>query len=259
VTPAVSVKDEAAILAMTEGGAILGQILARLCRSVTPGISTMHLERLAESLFSDYGVRPSFKGYRGYPFILCVSLNEEIVHGFPSEDRIIQEGDLVKIDCGVIYKGFHTDSAFTVYLGNPSEDLRRFLRASRDALFKGLQQATAGNRVGDIGHAIQMALEPLGFRTMRELFGHGIGTSLHEDPLIPNFGPPHRGLPLKKGMTLAIEVMSSMGTSKLRTASNRWTMFTADRSPTAHFEHTILVTSGAPVILTPSPIWNDPL
>jgi methionyl aminopeptidase len=255
--PALSVKDDTALAAMSEGGIILGDILARLCRSVVPGIPTMELERLAERLFADFGVRASFKGYKGFPFFLCVSLNEEIVHGFPSEDRIIQNGDFVKIDCGVFYKGFHTDSAFTVYVGNPPEDIRRFLQASRNALFKGLEQALAGNRVGDIGHAIQMTLEPLGYRTTRELFGHGVGRSLHEDPLVPNFGPPHRGLPVKKGMTLAIEVMSSMRGGKLRTAPNHWTMFTMDRSPTAHYEHTVLVTLGAPVILTPSPIWED--
>lgn len=255
--PVITIKDEAAIAAMSEGGAILGNILASLCRAVRPGVLTMELERLAEQLFSEYGVTPSFKGYKGYPYILCVSLNEEVVHGFPSRDRIIREGDFVKIDCGVLYKGYHTDSAFTVYVGTPSDEAKRFLTTSRTALFNGIRKAVAGNRVGDIGHAIQMTLEPLGYRTMRDLFGHGIGENLHEDPLIPNFGPPHRGVALKKGMTIAVEVMSSMRGNKLRTAPNHWTMFTSDYSPTAHYEHTILVTSNEPVILTPSPVWEE--
>ncbi|MHA2620871.1 MAG: type I methionyl aminopeptidase [bacterium JZ-2024 1] len=259
MSPVVVIKEDSEVAAMSEGGAILGQILATLCRAVQPGIPTMDLERLAVRLFKDYSVQPSFKGYKGYPYVLCVSLNEEVVHGFPSEDHILQTGDIVKIDCGVFHRGYHTDSAFTVCVGPPSEDVHRFLRASKSALFNGIREAVAGNFVGDIGHAIQMSLEPLGYRTMRDLFGHGIGRNLHEDPLIPNFGPPRRGIPLKKGMTLAIEVMASMRGNKLRTAPNRWTMFTADRSPTAHFEHTVLVTTRAPVILTPSPVWEENL
>ncbi len=250
------VRTESAVEAMREGGRLLAEILGRLVGMVKEGVSAWELEEAARKWIAEAGARPSFLGYRGYPYALCVSVNEEIVHGFPEPEKVFQAGDVVKVDCGVYWKGFHTDSAYTVCIPPQKPEVCRFVRRAKETLLCTLQRVRSGVRTGDVGQWIQASLEPP-YRVMRDLFGHGVGAQLHEDPLIPNFGPAGRGPVLREGMTVAVEVMVCMGKPKLRTAKNRWTNYTVDRSQTAHFEHTILVTEGLPEILTWADWWQQ--
>ncbi|MDH3710303.1 MAG: type I methionyl aminopeptidase, partial [Cyclobacteriaceae bacterium] len=193
--------------------------------------------------------KPSFKGYNGFPGSLCISVNEQVVHGIPGE-YCLQEGDIASIDCGVFYQGFHSDSAYTYPVGEVSEDIRNLLKVTKESLYKGIENATAGNRVGDISYAIQHHVEQFGFSVVRELVGHGIGKTLHESPEVPNYGKRGRGPIMRSGLILAIEPMINLGTKNVVQEADGWTIRTRDRKPSAHYEHTVAVMNGSPEILT---------
>ena len=236
-----------------EGVRAAAQVVARalreMGRAVRPGLTTAELDRLAETVIRDYGARPAFKGYRGFPATICPSINEEVVHGMPG-NRALQEGDIVGIDVGAELHGWYGDAARTFAVGAVSDDASRLMRVTQEALAKGIQQARAGNRVGDISHAVQSHVEQHGYSVVRDLVGHGIGRQMHEEPSIPNFGKPGTGIRLEAGMVLAIEPMVNVGTYKTKVQDNNWTVTTADGSLSAHFEHTVAVTDDGPVVLT---------
>ncbi len=234
---------------LRESGRILAEVLFELERSVVPGITTAEIDKTAEELISRRKVLPAFKGYRGFPSVACVSVNEEIVHGIPG-DRMIKDGDNVSIDLGVNYRGYFSDAAITVIAGTPLPEMARLVDVTRQALYEGIQKAVADCRLGDVSHAIQKFVENSGFSVVREFVGHGIGRQLHEEPEVPNYGMPGRGPLLKEGMVLAIEPMVNMGTWRSEVLENGWTAVTGDRLPSAHFEHTVAVTERGPEILT---------
>ena len=228
---------------------IVAEILVGVKERVQPGIETRELDELAEEMCRQHQVAPAFKGYRGYPRSICVSVNEEIVHGIPG-DRKIKAGDLVSLDFGVKYQGYYGDAAVTVAVGEVDPRSRELLEVTEKSLYAGIDQARAGKRLSDISHAVQNVVEGAKFGVIREFVGHGIGRSLHEDPQIPNFGPPGRGPLLQAGMTLAIEPMTSMGAWQVRILNDGWTAVTQDGSYAAHFEHTVAVTENGPLILS---------
>jgi methionyl aminopeptidase len=251
----IQLKSPREIELMAQGGAILGAALALLRREVRPGVSTWELDRLAEEFIHGHeGAVPAFKGLYGFPGSVCTSVNQEVVHGIPSRKRVLVEGDIVSLDFGVKYAGYYTDSAITVGVGEVSDESRRLLDVTERSLAAGIAAATVGNHVGDIGHAVQTMVEAAGFSVVRELVGHGVGTGPHEEPQVPNFGKPSRGLKLAAGLTIAIEPMVNVGTPKTRTLSDKWTVVTVDGKRSAHFEHTIAVTDAGPRILTPQPV-----
>lgn len=236
---------------MAKAGAILADTIALLERTVRPGISTAELDRVAEEFIRSYeGARPSFKGLYDFPGSICASINEEIVHGIPSRKRVLHEGDIIAMDVGVHFDGFHTDSATSVGVGEISDESRRLLAATRLALSAGIAEARLGNHVGDIGAAVQRVVEAAGFSVVRDLVGHGIGASFHEEPQIPNYGKAKRGVRLQKGMTIAIEPMVNVGGPDTRTLADKWTIVTTDGSRSAHFEHTVAITAEGPRVLT---------
>ncbi len=230
-------------------GKVVAEILIEIRERIRPGVATRELDQLAERLCAQKKVRPAFKGYHGYPFSLCVSVNEEVVHGFPSERRL-QEGDIVSLDFGIYMDGYYGDAALTQPVGLVTDEAQRLIRVTREALFKGLAQAQAGNRLGDISHAVQEHVEAQSFSVVRQFVGHGIGKALHEDPQVPNFGEPGRGILLKPGMVLAIEPMVNAGGSEVEILADGWTAVTKDRSLSAHFEHTVAITENGCRILT---------
>jgi methionyl aminopeptidase len=217
---------------------------------VAPGLSTMDLERAAEKKIRELGAKPAFKGYYDYPCVLCTSINHEVVHGIPSETRLLAAGDIVSIDCGVVLDGYYGDAAVTVPVGEISEQVRTLVRVTQESLHKGIAAAQAGGRVGDIGAAVQAHVEAAGFSVVREFVGHGIGTKLHEDPQVPNYGLRDQGLKLKEGMVIAIEPMVNAGEASVRVLEDKWTAVTQDGKPSAHFEHCVAITKDGPVILT---------
>ena len=211
----------------------------------------MDLERVAERKIKELGAKPAFKGYYDYPCVLCTSVNDEIVHGIPSERRVLKKGDIVSIDCGVVLDGFYGDSAITVPVGDEvSPDLQKLLEVTRESLEHGIKAAQIGNTVGDVGAAVQQVVEANGFSVVREFVGHGIGTKLHEDPQVPNYGTPGHGARLRDGMVLAIEPMVNAGRPETRLLNDKWTAVTEDGSYSAHFEHCVAVTKNGPVVLT---------
>lgn len=217
---------------------------------IKPGISTKYLdEQIARFIYSK-NARPAFKGLYGFPGNACISIDEEVVHGIPSEKRILEEGQIVSIDIGVEFKGYYGDAAYTFSVGNIDEEKKRLLTTTWECLFKGIEQASENNRVQDISYAVQSYAESLGYSVVRELVGHGIGKKLHEDPQVPNYGNPGRGARLRTGMTLAIEPMINVGAAKVFTKQDGWTIVTADRKPSAHYEHTVLIHNAKPLILT---------
>jgi len=247
----VTLKSAREMDAMARAGDILGRTLARLRAMVRPGISTEDLDAEAEAFIRSHkGARPSFKGLYGFPKTLCTSIDDEIVHGIPSPKRVLKEGSVVSIDCGVFLDGLHADSAITVPVGAVDAEARRLLDVTERCLQAGLAAAVVGNHIGDIGHAVQTIAEGAGFGVVRELVGHGIGTRFHEDPQIPNHGSPKRGQRLQVGMTLAIEPMITVGSPETRTLPDKWTVVTQDGSLAAHFEHTVAVTEQGPRVLT---------
>jgi methionyl aminopeptidase len=228
---------------------IVAEILSTLKEKVKPGVTTADLDRISEELVRKKGAQPAFKGYKGYPFSLCISVNSEVVHGMPS-GRVLIAGDIVSLDFGVYYKGYYGDAAVTVPVGHISEDAAKLIKVTEQGLYNGIKEAIAGNRLGDISAAIQKCVESAGFSVVRDYVGHGIGKNLHEEPQIPNFGVRGRGIELKDGMVLAIEPMVNEGTYKVRILDNGWTVVTEDGRLSAHFEHSVAITKNGPDILS---------
>jgi methionyl aminopeptidase len=228
---------------------IVAEILKELKEKIRPGITTLELNRYSEELAKKRGATPAFKGYRGYPFALCTSVNSEVVHGMPS-NRALKPGDIVSLDFGARYQGYYGDAAMTVPVGDVTEKARLLLQTTESSLYDGIQQARVGNRLGDISAAVQRRVEAAGFSVVRDFVGHGIGKDLHEEPQIPNYGVRGRGVELKSGMVLAIEPMVNAGTYKVRILSDGWTVVTEDGQLSAHFEHTVAITDEGPVILS---------
>jgi methionyl aminopeptidase len=228
---------------------IVAEVLSKLRDKVKPGVTTKELDKFAEEIAGKRGAKPAFKGYRGYPYSLCTSVNEEVVHGMPSE-RILQEGDIVGLDFGVYYKGFFGDATITLPVGKIALNALKLLEVTEQSLYVGIEQAKDGNRLGDISAAVQLTVEEAGFSVVRDFVGHGIGRNLHEEPQIPNFGKKGRGIELKNGMILAIEPMVNQGDYKVNILKDGWTVVTEDGRLSAHFEHSIAITDNGPDILS---------
>lgn len=247
---AIVCKSPAELEKMRKAGRIVRQVLQTVKALVAPGVSTMVLERAAEKKMRELGAKPAFKGYYDYPCVLCTSVNDQIVHGIPSEKRVLQEGDIVSIDCGVVLDGFYGDSAITVPVGKVAPEVEKLLRVTEESLRQAINAMVIGNTVGDIGYAVQKLVEDNGFSVVRDFVGHGIGTRLHEDPQVPNYGSVGVGPKLKEGMVLAIEPMVNAGKPGARVLEDKWTAVTEDGSFSAHFEHCVAVTKDGPVVLT---------
>ncbi len=245
----IIIKSEKEIAAMRRAGKIVAMILNKMVEQIRPGMETKELDIIAAKELEKCGARSSFKGYHGFPANLCVSVNEEIVHGIPGK-RVLREGDIVSLDFGAIFDGFQGDAALTVGVGRISKKAKDLIDTTRGALEAGIKAARDGARLGDISHAIQNYAESRGYSAVREYTGHGIGRDMHEEPQIPNFGPPNSGPVLKKGMTLALEPMVNIGDWRTRVGDDQWTVLTADGNLSAHFEHTIAITDGKPEALT---------
>jgi methionyl aminopeptidase len=246
----VKLKSEREIKKMREAGKIAGLVLSKLEKEVFPDVTTKKLDELAEKYLKEYKAKPAFKGYQGFPAILNVSINDEVVHGIPSEKRKIKTGDIVSIDIGTIVDGYYGDTAITVMVNEVPKHAKDLVERTRDSLFRGISKAKAGNRIGDISYTIQAFVEGYGYSVVRDLAGHGVGRNLHEDPQVPNFGRLGHGPLLKAGMTIAIEPMVNIGTYRVIVQPDFWTVVTADHSLSAHFEHTVLITEDEPEILT---------
>jgi methionyl aminopeptidase len=248
---AIVCKSPAEIEKMRRSGHIVREVLDHVRTLVAPGVSTMDLEHAAEDKMKELGVKPAFKGYYDYPCVLCTSINEEIVHGIPSDKRMLKAGDIVSVDCGVVLEGYYGDAAITVPVGGEiTPELKKLLEVTEQSLYRGIEKVRIGNSVGDVGAAVQQYVEAAGFSVVREFVGHGIGTRLHEEPQVPNFGLPGHGAKLREGMVLAIEPMVNYGKPEARVLSDKWTAVTADGSYSAHFEHCVAVTKNGPMILT---------
>ena len=247
---AVTIKSEPEIEKMREACRLIAIVHDELGKALHPGMSTWEIDHMGEEMIRSFGCIPNFLNYNGYPASICVSVNNEVVHGIPSKKRIIQEGDIVSLDAGLIYQGYHSDAARTHAVGEISKEARQLIDVTRQSFFEGIKYAKAGNHLHDISAAIQAYAESYGYGVVRELTGHGIGRHLHEDPAIPNFKPVGRGIKLRPGMTLAIEPMINMGRPDVEWLDDDWTVVTADGSLSAHYENTILITEGEPEILT---------
>lgn len=246
-------RSEAELAKMRRSGLVVYEVLAAVADAVQPGASTWDLEEVAERAIRERNATSAFRGYRGYPCVLCVSVNEQVIHGIPSRKRVLRAGDVVSLDCGVVLEGYFGDSARTVVAGGPeamSDSARRLLAVTEAALADGIAQAQAGGRLGDISQAVQQRAEREGFSVVREFVGHGIGTHLHEDPQVPNYGAAGHGPKLKTGMVLAIEPMINQGGAGVQVLADGWTAVTADGSASAHFEHTVAITDDGPWVLT---------
>lgn len=242
-------KTSEEVLKIKESADILGKAHGEIAKHVKEGVKTSFLDKIAEEFIRDHGAVPSFKGYNGFPASLCISVNEVVVHGFPSEYEL-KDGDIISIDCGVFHQGFHSDSAYTYPIGEVSPSVLALLRATRDSLYLGIEQAVSGNRIGDIGHAIQKFVEAKGYTVVRELVGHGLGKKLHEAPEVPNYGKKGSGPLLKQGMVIAIEPMINLGSKNIVQERDGWTIRTADRKPSAHYEHTVAIFEDRTEVLT---------
>lgn len=245
----ITIKNESQIEKMRRTGALLHSVLEALRAEIRPGVTTMHLDQMAERLIREAGGIPSFKGFEGFPYSICASVDDQVVHGFASHDRL-RKGQLLSIDCGCILDGWQSDSAFSVLVGGGSAEAQKLIDVTEECFWLGASMARAGNHLGDISHAVQAHAEAHGYGVIRDLTGHGIGQEMHEDPNVPNYGTPGRGVRLQAGMTLAIEPMISMGTWKVRVLDNDWTIVTRDGSLASHYEHTVLVTDGEPEVLS---------
>ena len=247
---AITIKSEREIELMTQAGRILEIVHEEMEKALKPGMTTLDIDAIGEEVIRSYGCEPSFLNYNGYPASICVSVNEEVVHGIPSRNRIIQEGDIVSLDAGLIYKGYHSDAARTHAVGEISEEAKKLIEVTRQSFFEGIKYAKEGNYLFEISGAIGRYAAGFGYGVVRELCGHGIGTHLHEDPEIPNFPMMRRGPKLKAGMTLAIEPMINLGTEKVRWLDDDWTVVTRDGKLSAHYENTVLITKGERILLT---------
>lgn len=246
----VSIKSAKEIELMRESCRLLSIVHEELGKAIHPGMSTWEIDRLGEEMIRSFGCVPNFLHYNGYPASICVSVNEEVVHGIPSKKRILREGDIVSLDAGLIYKGYHSDAARTHAVGEISKEAQQLIDVTKQSFFEGIKYAKAGNHLHEISAAVQNYAERFHYGIVRDLTGHGIGTSLHEDPAIPNYKPMGRGIKLRSGMTLAIEPMITAGTYEVEWLSDNWTVVTRDGSLAAHYENTILITEGEPEILT---------
>lgn len=246
----VSIKTAREIELMKEAGRLLEQVHDELAKAIKPGISTWEIDHLGEELIRSFGCTPNFLHYNGYPASICVSVNDEVVHGIPSKERILQERDIVSLDAGLIYKGYHSDAARTHAVGEISQEAKQLIEVTRQSFFEGIKYAKAGHHLHEISAAIGAYAESFGYGVVRDLVGHGIGTALHEDPQIPNFAQKRRGIRLVPGMTLAIEPMINIGRPDVCWLDDDWTVVTEDESLSAHYENTILITDGEPEILT---------
>ncbi len=247
----IQVKNSEQVAIMRKAGRITGEALLKAAENIREGISTYELDKIIHDYIVKSGAKPSFLGYGGFPASACISLNDEIIHGIPRKDRFLKEGDIVKIDVGAYYKGFHGDSAKTFGVGNISEEAKRLIDSTKEAFHRGAAKAVAGNRIGDIGAAIHEYATAQGYGVVRRYVGHGVGHELHEDPEVPNFGTAGRGARLFPGMTIAIEPMINQGTFDVKELKDGWTVVTADGKLSAHYEHTVLITpEGEPILLT---------
>ena len=245
----ITIKSPQELHSMRQAGHVVAETVAILVRSVEQGMRTKDLDAIASQHIARLGAKPSFKGYRGFPATICTSINEQIVHGIPGS-QVIQDGDIVSMDVGAIVDGYHADSAVTVGVGKVTSEAQQLIETTRTALERGIQQARAGNRVGDISRAVQDYAEPRGYGVVREYVGHGIGRALHEEPSVPNFGEPGKGHLLRTGMVIAIEPMLNIGGWGTRPLADKWTVVTADGSLSAHFEHTVAIMEDGPEVLT---------
>ena len=246
----IQIKNPIQIAAMKEAGRITGEALLVAREHVREGISTFELDKVIRNHIERSGAKPSFLGYAGFPGSACISINDEVIHGIPAKNRILKEGDIVKIDVGAFYKGFHGDSARTIPVGRVSDEAKRLIEATEKSFWAGIANAQSGNRVGDIGSAIENCVNDYGYSVVRRYIGHGVGHELHEGPDVPNYGTPGRGVRLCNGMTLAIEPMVNIGTSEVKEMSDGWTVKTADGSLSAHYENTVAITADGILVLT---------
>lgn len=246
----ITIKSAREIECMREAGRIVALTHQELKKHLRPGISTLELDEIAERTIRSYGATPSFKGYGGFPGSICASINEVVVHGIPKKNTILKDGDIIALDIGACYKGYHGDSAWSYAVGNVSEEDLKLLEDTEKSLFAGLSMAKAGNRLTDISHAIEEYLKPMGYGIVEDYTGHGVGSHLHEDPMIPNYGPAGKGPVLKAGMTIAVEPMVNLGTKRVKVLKDDWTAVTLDKKRSAHFEHTVLITNDGYEILT---------
>lgn len=246
----VYLKTQEEINLMKKAGKISARALELGGKAVKPGVTTMYVDKIIHDYIKSQGAVPSFLGYNDFPASSCISINKEVIHGIPSKTRVINEGDIVSIDVGAYYRGFHADNAATFPAGAISEDAQKLINATMQALEFGIKQAVVGNRIGDISNAIQTFVESKGYGVVREYVGHGVGRKLHENPSVPNYGSAGRGMRLEQGMTIAIEPMVNMGSYKVKVLDDCWTVITADNKYSAHFEHTIAITNNGPEILT---------
>ena len=242
-------KTDEEIELIKESADILGRAHAEVAKNIKIGVTTKLLDKIAEEFILDHGGKPSFKGYSGFPATLCISPNEQVVHGFPN-DKELKYGDIISVDCGVFYKGFHSDSAYTYPVGNVSDEVKKLLQVTYECLYKGIEAAKFGNRIGDIGNSVQTHAELNGFTVVRELVGHGVGKKLHESPEVPNYGKSGSGTKLQEGLVIAIEPMINLGKKSVVQEKDGWTIRTADRMPSAHFEHTVAIKKDKVEILT---------
>ena len=249
--PPIQVKTQAQLEIMREAGLVVANTLSVLAAAALPGVSTGDLDRIAAAQIADAGAVPSFKGYQGYPAVICTSVNEEIVHGIPDPARVLNPGDVISIDCGAIVRGWHADAALTVGVGDITDELRRLLDACEQALWQGIGQARPGHRLTDISHAVETSARAAGpYGIVEEYVGHGIGTEMHMDPAVPNYGRPGHGPLLRAGMAVAIEPMLVLGDRHTRQLDDGWTVVSSDGTPAAHFEHTVAITDDGPWVLT---------
>ena len=245
----IFLKTDEEIELMRIANRLVGMTLGEVAKHIKPGVTTLYLNQIAEEFIRSHGAIPSFLGYNGFPYSLCISVNENVVHGFPS-DYIMKEGDIISVDCGTEINGFCGDSAYTFCVGEVSDDVRALLKTTKESLYKGIEKAIEGNRVGDIGEAVQTYCEKKGYSVVRELVGHGIGRKMHESPEVPNYGKRGTGSLLKKGMCIAIEPMINLGSKNVVFEKDGWTVRTKDRRPSAHFEHTVAIRQGEADILS---------
>jgi methionyl aminopeptidase len=246
---AIQYKTEEEIGLIRESSLLVGKTLAEVARHIRPGITTGALDKIAEAFIRDHGAIPGFLGYGGFPGTLCVSVNEQVVHGIPG-DRVLLDGDLVSVDCGVLLNGYYGDSAFSFGVGTLAPEVAFLMQRTRESLDKGIEAAVAGNRLGDVGFAIQSYVESFGYGVVRELIGHGLGKNLHEKPDVPNYGRKNSGLPLKEGLVICIEPMVNLGTHRIAQERDGWTIRTLDCKPSAHFEHAVAVREGKAEVLS---------
>jgi len=246
----IYLKTEEEIELMREANQLVGKTLGELAKHIKPGVSTLQLDKIAETFIRDHGAEPAFLGYGGFPNSICASVNENVVHGIPSDKAILKEGDILSVDCGTLLNGFVGDSAYTFCVGEVSEETKKLLRTTKEALYKGIEKAVAGNRVGDIGYAVQSYCEERGYSVVRELVGHGCGRKMHEEPEVPNFGRRGYGPLLRNGMCICIEPMINQGVKNVVFEADGWTVRTKDRKCSAHFEHCVAIVPGGSHILS---------